>query len=163
MRTPPRYGTVEVNIPFYRRESSTGRWESCKQSGSHTNLHEHWPTLTVVLERVFAKSHYDIVNEAIAEENMKDPVVRYIMSIIDSYSHYFSFNQTVPADINERQWFVELWCLIRGAMTMTRLETRYLEIFITGAQEHKNWARDDITEAKRIGQFADGAIMWEGS
>ncbi|KAG0063986.1 hypothetical protein BGZ89_009465 [Linnemannia elongata] len=90
-----------------------------------------------------------------AEENMKDPIVR---------SHHFSYNETVPADINERQWFVDLtWCVIRGAMTMTGLETRYLEILITGVQERKNWARDDLTEAKRIGQFAGGAIMWEGS
>lgn len=35
-----------------------------------SNLHEHRPTLTDILERVFAKNHYDSVNDAIAKENM---------------------------------------------------------------------------------------------
>jgi hypothetical protein len=48
-------------------------------------------------------------------------------------------------------------------MTMTELETQYLEVLITGVQERKNWARDDFTEAKQTGQFADGVITWEGS
>ncbi|KAF9920694.1 hypothetical protein FBU30_009380 [Linnemannia zychae] len=46
---------------------------------------------------------------------------------------------------------------------MTGLETRYLEILITGVQERKNWARDDLMEVKLTGQFADGVATWDGS
>ncbi|KAI8350247.1 hypothetical protein B0O80DRAFT_458490 [Mortierella sp. GBAus27b] len=128
------------------------------------NLHERWPTLKDVLERVFAESHYDSVDRAIAKENLADPVVRYVMSIIHSYSHYFSFRDTIPTNINERQGFTDLtWCFIRSAMTMNGLETQYLEVLITGVQERRNWARDDLTEAKQVGQFADGVETWEGS
>ncbi|KAG0221193.1 hypothetical protein BGW41_007131, partial [Actinomortierella wolfii] len=120
-----------------------------------SNLHEQWPTLAGVLERVFAENHYDSVKNSITGENMKDCVVQYIMSIVYSY---------IPTDINERQGFVDLtWCFIRGAMTITGLETRYLEVLITGVQERKNWTRDGLTEAKQMGQFADGATIWEGS
>ncbi|KAF9925601.1 hypothetical protein FBU30_004654 [Linnemannia zychae] len=98
-------------------------------------LNEQWPTLTGLLERVFAKNHYDMVNNAIANEDMVDPVARYIMSIIHSYSHYFSFHNT----------------------------TRYLEVLVTGVQERKNWARDELTETKQTGQFADGVTIWGGS
>lgn len=48
------------------------------------NLHEHWPTLPAVLERVFSKSHYDSVDDAVGEESAKDPIVRYLLSIIFS-------------------------------------------------------------------------------
>ncbi|KAF9917438.1 hypothetical protein FBU30_000748, partial [Linnemannia zychae] len=48
-------------------------------------------------------------------------------------------------------------------MTMNGLEMQHLEILITGVQECKNWARDDLTEAKQMGQFADGIITWGGS
>ncbi|KAF9917439.1 hypothetical protein FBU30_000749 [Linnemannia zychae] len=49
-----------------------------------SNLHKRWPTLNDVLERVFAESHYDCVDRAIAKENLADPVVSYIVSIIHS-------------------------------------------------------------------------------
>ncbi|KAK3806747.1 MAG: hypothetical protein J3Q66DRAFT_358366 [Benniella sp.] len=129
-----------------------------------TNLDEHWPTLTGVLDRVFEKSHYSDVEEAITEESLKDPIVRYIVSIIHSFSHYFSFHDAVPTNINERQVFADLtWSFIRGAMTLAGLETQYLEVLITGVQEHKNWNRDNLTEAKLVGQFADGLTIWGGN
>ena len=41
--------------------------------------------MTGMLDRVFAKDHYNDVADAITNEDMKDPVARYIMSITSSY------------------------------------------------------------------------------
>ncbi|KAG0253235.1 hypothetical protein BG011_006477 [Mortierella polycephala] len=160
-----RDGIADMTINSkFRRSLAPNVGRAASRMDPVSNLREHWPTLTDVLERVFAKSHYDSVSDAIAEESMRDPVVRYIMSIIHSYSHYFSFHDAVPTNVNERQGFADLtWCFIRGAMTMTGLETQYLEVLITGVQERKNWARNDLIDAKQIGQFADGVTIWEGS
>ncbi|KAI7823611.1 hypothetical protein BC939DRAFT_503177 [Gamsiella multidivaricata] len=97
------------------------------------------------------------------DESMKDPVARYIMSVI-SYAHYFTFHDHVPTHINERQGFADLmWPFIRGAMTMTGVETQYLEVLIAGVLERKNLEKDGLTEAKQAGQYADGVAFWEDS
>ncbi|KAG9060709.1 hypothetical protein KI688_009820 [Linnemannia hyalina] len=129
-----RDGIADMTINSkFRRSLAPNVGRAASRVDPVSNLHEHWPTLTDVLERIFANSHYDSVNDAIAEESMGDPVARYIMSIIHS-----------------------------GAMTMTGLETQYLEVLITGVQERKNWARNDLIDTKQIGQFADGVTIWEG-
>lgn len=46
---------------------------------------------------------------------------------------------------------------------MAGIETQYLEILITGVQERKNWGRDELTEVKQVGQFADGVAIWGGN
>ncbi|KAG0303201.1 hypothetical protein BGZ98_006903 [Dissophora globulifera] len=120
------------------------------------DLQATWPTLTNILDRVFAKHHYDDVADAITNENMKDPVARYIIA------HYFTFHDQVPTHINERQGFADLtWPFIRGAMTMAGVETQYLEVLIAGVLERKNLDKDDLTEAKQAGQYADGIAFWE--
>ncbi|KAK3807272.1 MAG: hypothetical protein J3Q66DRAFT_445041 [Benniella sp.] len=48
-------------------------------------------------------------------------------------------------------------------MTVTGLETQCLKVLIAGVQERKNWTRDDLTEAKQTGQFANGVTTWESS
>ncbi|KAF9536453.1 hypothetical protein EC957_010886 [Mortierella hygrophila] len=148
-----RDGIADMTINSkFRRSLAPNVGRAASRVDPVSNLHEYWP------------AHYDSVNDVIAEESMKDPVARYIMSIIHSYSHYFSFHDAVPTNINERQGFADLtWCFIRGAMTMTGLETQYLEALITGVQERKNWARNDLIDTKQIGQFADGVTIWEGN
>ncbi|KAG0322759.1 hypothetical protein BGZ99_003147 [Dissophora globulifera] len=117
-----------------------------------------------ILDRVFAKHHYDNVADAITGENMKDPVARYIMSIVSSFAHYFTFHDQVPTHINERQGFADLtWPFITGAMTMAGVETQYPEVLIVGALERKNLEKDDLTEAKQAGQYPDGVTFWENS
>jgi hypothetical protein len=78
-----RDGIADMTINSkFRRSLAPNVGRAASRVDPVSNLHEHWPTLTDVLERVFAKNHYDSVNDAIAEESMRDPVARYIMSII---------------------------------------------------------------------------------
>ena len=80
-----RDGIADMTINSkFRRSLAPNVGRAASRVDPVSNLHEHWPSLTDVLERVFAKSHYDSANDAIAEESMKDPVARYIMSIIHS-------------------------------------------------------------------------------
>ncbi|KAI1313796.1 hypothetical protein EDD11_002503 [Mortierella claussenii] len=89
-----------------------------------TNIYEKWPTLEGILTRVFAKSHYEDVSKAVRDEDLHDPVVGL---------NYFTFHDEIPSDLNEREGFMDLvWAFIRGAMTLARIETRSLEILITG-------------------------------
>ncbi|KAG0274919.1 hypothetical protein BGZ95_009339, partial [Linnemannia exigua] len=111
-----RDGIADMTIDSkFRRSLAPNVGRAASRVDPISNLHEHWPTSTNILERV-----------------REEP---------PQHSHYFSFYDTVPTSINERQGFEDLmWSFIRGAMTMTGLETRYLEILITGVQERKNWA-----------------------
>ncbi|KAF9397573.1 hypothetical protein BGX21_008721 [Mortierella sp. AD011] len=72
-------------------------------------------------------------------------------------SHYFTFHDELPRDLNEREAFVGFsWTFIRGALTMAKIETRYLEVLITGVDERKNHDKDLRFDTKEAGQFADG-------
>lgn len=51
---------------------------------STTNVNERWPTLAAVFGRVFASNSYDQVLLAINSEDLTDPVVFYLISIVVS-------------------------------------------------------------------------------
>ncbi|KAF9300428.1 hypothetical protein BGZ74_007912 [Mortierella antarctica] len=160
-----RDGVADLSVGSkFRKSLAPDVGKAASKLGLVGELHATWPTLTGILGRVFAKNHYDDVAEAITDESMKDPVARYIMSVISSYAHYFTFQDHVPTHINERQGFADLtWPFIRGAMTMTGVETQYLEVLISGVLERKNLEKDDLTEAKQPGQYADGVAIWGDS
>ncbi|KAF9410343.1 hypothetical protein BGZ94_001674 [Podila epigama] len=114
-------------------------------------IYEKWPTLEGVLNRVFAKNHYDDVSRAVRDEDMHDPVVG---------QNYFIFHDDIPTTLNEREGFIDFtWAFIRGGMTLARVETRSLEVLIAGVQERKNQDKDPWSEAKQVGHFADGAAF----
>jgi hypothetical protein len=48
------------------------------------NIQQTWPTLEPIFERAFKSESYDDVSSAFFEESLKDPIVRYIASIITS-------------------------------------------------------------------------------
>ncbi|KAF9903295.1 hypothetical protein EC991_003985 [Linnemannia zychae] len=156
-----RDGVADLSVGSkFRKSLAPDTGKAASKLGRVGELQATWPTLTGILGRVFAKNHYDDVAEAITNESMKDPVARYIMSVISSYAHYFAFQDHVPTHINERQGFADLtWPFIRGAMTMTGVETQYLEVLISGVLERKNLEKDDLTEAKQPGQYADGVAV----
>lgn len=80
-----RDGIADVTIHSkFRKSLAPNIGRAANRVDPITNLHTRWPTLKDVLERVFAESHYDSVDRAIAKENLADPVVRYVMSIIHS-------------------------------------------------------------------------------
>ncbi|KAF9177012.1 hypothetical protein BGZ50_009327 [Haplosporangium sp. Z 11] len=128
-----------------------------------TTIHKKWPTLEGIVNRVFAKSHYEDVSKAVRDEDSHDPVVGYILYVVLSYLNYFTFHDEIPNDLNEREGFIDLvWAFIRGAMTLARIETRSLEVLITGVQERKNYNKDPFVESKQVGQYADG-VAYRGS
>ncbi|KAG0352911.1 hypothetical protein BGZ54_002516 [Gamsiella multidivaricata] len=129
-----------------------------------TDIHEKWPTLESILNRVFAKNHYEDVSKAIRDENLQDSLVGYIFYVVLSYLNYFTFHDEIPSDLNEREGFIDLtWAFIRGAMTLVRIETRSLEVLITGVQERKNQDKDFFIEAKQVGHYADGVAFRDSS
>ncbi|KAF9170687.1 hypothetical protein BGX20_008646 [Mortierella sp. AD010] len=121
------------------------------------DMYNKWPNMSAIFERVFKADGYDEVMAAVMREDWKDPVVFYLISIVVSYSHYFTFHDELPRDLNEREAFVGFsWTFIRGALTMAKIETRYLEVLITGVDERKNHDKDLRFDTKEAGQFADG-------
>ncbi|KAG0073486.1 hypothetical protein BGZ90_011545 [Linnemannia elongata] len=128
-----------------------------------TTIYEEWPTLKGIIDRVFAETPYEDVSRAVRDEDSHDPVVGYILYVVLTYLNYFTFHDEIPSDINEREGFMDLtWAFIRGAMTLARIETRSLEVLITGVQERKNHDKDPFTEPKQVGHYADG-VAFHGS
>ncbi|KAF8976039.1 hypothetical protein BGZ46_008637 [Entomortierella lignicola] len=115
------------------------------------NLYEIWPTLHDVFERVFRTDSFDEVASAVKKEDLTDPVAFYLISII------FEFHSEIPSDINEREGFITCtWSFIRSALTMAQVESRPLEVLVTGVEERKNIGRDLRFETKSGGPYADG-------
>ncbi|KAF8974924.1 hypothetical protein BGZ46_009587 [Entomortierella lignicola] len=80
-----------------------------------------------------------------------------LQMVFDRVSHYFKFNNKIPQDLNEREAFVSFtWCFLRGALTMMDIESRSLEVLVTGVEERKNNHKDLRFETKVQGQYADG-------
>ncbi|KAF9199882.1 hypothetical protein BGZ49_009950 [Haplosporangium sp. Z 27] len=74
-------------------------------------------------------------------------------------SQYFVFRGELPQDLHERKTFVGFsWVFIRGALTMTKIETRSLEVLITGVEERKNQDKDLRFETKQTGHKAHGEM-----
>ncbi|KAK3822650.1 MAG: hypothetical protein J3Q66DRAFT_329852 [Benniella sp.] len=120
------------------------------------HIQQMWPTLEPIFERAFKYESYDDVSSALFEESLKDPIVRYISSIITSYEHYFKHcGEIIPQDLNEKDAFVHLtWSFIRGAMTVIGIESRSFEVLLVGVRE-----RNPISETKEMGQVADGIAL----
>ncbi|KAF9980046.1 hypothetical protein BGZ65_005627 [Modicella reniformis] len=107
------------------------------------NIYQKWPTLTAILERVFKANNYEDVALAVMKEDMDDPIAG---------SHYFTFHNEIPSDINERMAFTDFtWRFVRGALTMTRIESRSLKVL----------NRDLLQESKEVDQFSD-RIVYSG-
>ncbi|KAF9999524.1 hypothetical protein BGZ80_006554, partial [Entomortierella chlamydospora] len=105
----------------------------CLSGISTVDVNQRCPTLPKIFQRVFATNAYDEVTRALMKEDLADPVVFYLIA------HYFKFHNRIPQDLNEREAFVSFaWCFIRGALTMMNIESRSLEVLITGVEERKN-------------------------
>ncbi|KAG0247445.1 hypothetical protein BG011_001470, partial [Mortierella polycephala] len=67
----------------------------------------------------------------------------------------------VPIESNEREAFTNLtWSFVRGALTMPKIESRSLEVLITGVSQRKNQNKDLLQGNKEIGQYADGITFF---
>ncbi|KAG0239357.1 hypothetical protein BGW41_007771 [Actinomortierella wolfii] len=128
-----------------------------RKVASTPDVDAKWPTLQGIADRVFRNNTYDEIAQAVRKENMEDPVAAYLFSIVMAYFHYFRFHAEIPGDLNEREGFTDLtWSFIRGALTMTNIESRHLEVLITGAQERKNHSRNPFFDIMETGHYCDG-------
>ncbi|KAG0343618.1 hypothetical protein BG004_005139 [Podila humilis] len=124
------------------------------------NIYERWPTLLPVLDRVFRSNSYDDVAKAVRSEDMQDPIAAYLFSVVFAYHHYFTFRNEIPEDLNEREGFAGLtWTFLQTPLTMYDIESRYLEIFITGSDERKNQGKNLLLESKERAQYADAVAL----
>ncbi|KAF9123438.1 hypothetical protein BGW39_008969 [Mortierella sp. 14UC] len=106
------------------------------------DIHERWPTLGPIFDRVFASNNYDDVANAVRSESMQDPIASYLFVIIMAYWQYFRFHDAIPENISEREGFTGLtWSFIQTPLTLYGLQSRYLE------------------DVKEIGQYADAVAI----
>ncbi|KAF9934131.1 hypothetical protein BGZ65_003875 [Modicella reniformis] len=133
------------------------------------DINAKWPTLQGISERVFKHNSYDDIARAIKKEDMEDPTAAYMFSVVMAYtlmlipmfsSHYFDFHSEIPQDLNEREGFTDLtWSFIRGALTMNKIESRHLEVLVTGVQERKNHNKNPFFDTMEVGQYCDGVAF----
>ncbi|ORZ07749.1 hypothetical protein BCR41DRAFT_388817 [Lobosporangium transversale] len=134
-----------------------GASSAARRVATTPDIYTKWPTLQEIMKRVFVSSSYDDVSKAIKKENMEDPIAAYMFAVIMSYNHYFKFHSMIPGDLNEREGFTDLtWGFIRGALTLTGIESRHLEVQTTGVQERKNVDKDPLSDILEPGQYSDG-------
>ncbi|KAF9953861.1 hypothetical protein BGZ70_000094 [Mortierella alpina] len=122
-----------------------------------------WSALAEISSRVFAPEvrSFDEVRKKLAVENQLHPMVVYMTTIVHSYHHYFHFEPTVPSFLNEREAFVDLtWSFIRGAFTMAQIQTRMLEVSLSGSKERKTQTRSR-GERQEVARKADGVAFHE--
>ncbi|KAF9127465.1 hypothetical protein BG015_004536 [Linnemannia schmuckeri] len=122
------------------------------------SIPEKWPTFQDVIGRVLqAKYSFDEVFDAVKNESMRDPIVEYIHAMCYSYNHYFHFRSRIPEDLNEREGFADTtWQIIRGALRLADIETRYLEIPVAGVEVRKNADKNLLEDTKEQAHQADG-------
>ncbi|KAF9173654.1 hypothetical protein BGX21_008757 [Mortierella sp. AD011] len=121
------------------------------------DINVKWPTLQGISERVFRYNTFEDIAQAVKKEDMMDPIAAYMFSIVMAYSHYFDFHSEIPKDLNEREGFTDLtWSFIRGALTMNKIESRHLEVLVTGVQDRKNHNKNPFLDIMEVGQYCDG-------
>ncbi|KAG0285772.1 hypothetical protein BGZ97_007682 [Linnemannia gamsii] len=124
------------------------------------SIHERWPTLLPICDRVFVSNSYDEVARAIRSESMSDPIAAYLFVVIMAYWQYFQFQDEIPENINEREGFAGLtWTFMQTPLSMYGIQTRHLEVLITAVEGRKNQDKDHFVDAKEIGQYADAVAV----
>ncbi|CAO3572332.1 unnamed protein product [Mortierella alpina] len=130
---------------------------------SFKEVDKRWPTLSSILSRVCVHTYsYENVVEAVRKEDANDPLVDYLRAITNNYSHYLTFSDHVPRNINEREGFGDLtWPFIRGALTLVNIPSRCFEIPVIGTKDRKNYGRDHSVETEEQASMADGVAFFE--
>lgn len=76
---------------------------------------------------------------------------------------YLQVDKSIPHSLNEREAFADItWPIIRGALRLAEIASRYLEVPIHGVDERKNAHRNLINEPKVHTHFADGVGLLDG-
>ncbi|KAF8937369.1 hypothetical protein BGZ47_009071, partial [Haplosporangium gracile] len=72
-------------------------------------------------------------------------------------NHYFHFRSQIPEDLNKREGFTDTtWQIIRGALRLADIETRYLEIPVAEVEVRKNADKNLLEDTKEQAHQADG-------
>ncbi|KAF9344913.1 hypothetical protein BGX26_003761 [Mortierella sp. AD094] len=102
------------------------------------DIHERWPSLGPICGRVFVSNSYDEVA--------------------------LGYDVWVPEGLNEREGFADLtWTFIRGALTLSGIESRFLEVLVSGVDIRKNYNKNLLFDSKEQGQMADGLAFSRAS
>ncbi|KAF9090309.1 hypothetical protein BGX29_011552 [Mortierella sp. GBA35] len=155
---------LSENSPFLESLSSAEFAVALSCQPTRPSLDDHWPTSSTILDRVLApNSTYDATYLAAKKESMLDPIAEYIHSVLYSYGTYLQVERSLPQTLNEREAFADItWPIIRGALRLTGIASRYLEVPIQGVDERKNGHKDLRTESKVHTLFADGVGLLDG-
>jgi hypothetical protein len=88
----------------------------------------------------------------------------YLLFFLYPYSGtYLQVDKSIPHSLNEREAFADItWPIIRGALRLAGIASRYLEVPIQGVDERKNAHRNLITDSKAHTHFADGVGLLDG-
>ncbi|KAF8924383.1 hypothetical protein BGZ58_001837 [Dissophora ornata] len=129
-----------------------------KVNSTSSTIIQQWPTFDVIASRVLQSDRaFDQVYQASKAESMLDPVAEYIHDILHSYANYFQFHDRIPTTLNEREGFADItWTIIRGALRLANIESRYLEVPVVGVEERKNAAKNLLLDNKEQAHQADG-------
>ncbi|KAG0300518.1 hypothetical protein BGZ98_009120 [Dissophora globulifera] len=129
-----------------------------KVSSTSISIGERWPMFDAVASRVLQpNSNFDEVYKASREESMLEPVAEYLHDIVHSYGNYFDFHDRIPSGLNEREGFADItWTIIRGALRLAKIESRYLEVPVVGVGERKNAGKNLLLDNKELAHLADG-------
>ncbi|KAF9900484.1 hypothetical protein EC991_007294 [Linnemannia zychae] len=155
---------VSEGSPFLDSLSSNEFSAAMLCQPSPLSLVDYWPTLVDVLDRVLVPEYrFGEAYLASKKESMLDPIAEYIHSVLYSYGTYLQVDQSIPHSLNEREAFADItWPIIRGALRLAGIASRYLEVPIEGVDERKNAHRNLITESKAHTHYADGVGLLDG-
>ncbi|KAF9540575.1 hypothetical protein EC957_003965 [Mortierella hygrophila] len=143
---------------FVRSLSNEEYSMACLPTFGAPSIATKWPTFQPVVHRVLRSSFsFDEVFSAIKDESFRDPFVEYIHAICYSYDHYFHFRDTIPETLNEREGFADTtWSIIRGALKLANVSSRFLEVPVVGVEVRKNANKNLLEEIKEQAHQADG-------
>ncbi|KAG9062102.1 hypothetical protein KI688_006828 [Linnemannia hyalina] len=124
----------------------------------------NWSTVMEVFDRVLAPEFgFEEAYLAARKESMLDPVAEFVHSVLYSFGTYLQVDKSIPHSLNEREAFADItWPIIRGALRLAGIASRYLEVPIQGVDERKNAHRNLINESKAHTHFADGVGLLDG-
>ncbi|KAF9916846.1 hypothetical protein FBU30_001139 [Linnemannia zychae] len=131
---------------------------SARENAIILDINAKWPTLQGISERDFKYNTYEHIAEAV-----RTVYEHYIKALIPLHSDvYFDFHSEIPKDLNEREGFTDLtWSFIRGALTLNKIESRHLEVLVTGVQDRKNHNRNPFFDTTEVGQCC-GSLALSG-
>ncbi|KAG0313955.1 hypothetical protein BGZ99_008465 [Dissophora globulifera] len=129
-----------------------------KGSSTSSSITERWLMFDVIASRVLQPHlDFDKVYKTSREESMLELIAECLHDMLHSYGNYFEFHDRIPAGLNEREELADItWTIIRGALRLAKIESRYLEVPVVGVGERKSASKNLLLDSKELAYLADG-------